>query len=72
MITGDYVNGGFHGFVRNPDSSLGTFDPPGSVETHAVAINPSGAITGGYIDAKYLGHGFIRIPPSHWGSESQR
>jgi hypothetical protein len=37
-----------------------TFDPPGSVATSSGAINPAGAIAGGYIDASNVGHGFLR------------
>jgi hypothetical protein len=37
-----------------------TFDPPGSVLTEAIAINNSGTITGAYLDANNLAHGFVR------------
>jgi hypothetical protein len=39
-----------------------TFDPPGSASTFPRAINPAGAITGDYIDANYVFHGFLRAP----------
>ena len=39
-----------------------TFDPPGSVATFAYAISPAGAITGFYIDASGVQHGFLRTP----------
>jgi hypothetical protein len=37
-----------------------TFDVPGAVETTPSGINPGGAIAGGYLDASFLGHGFVR------------
>ena len=39
-----------------------TFDPPGSVTTLSFAINPAGAITGAFIDASGVLHGFLRAP----------
>ena len=39
-----------------------TFDFPGSVLTWPASINPAGAITGYYIDASYMSHGFLRAP----------
>jgi hypothetical protein len=39
-----------------------TFDPPGSASTFPRAINPAGAITGDYVDANYVFHGFLRAP----------
>jgi hypothetical protein len=38
------------------------FDPPGSILTEAFDINPEGAITGGYLDASSVVHGFLRDP----------
>jgi hypothetical protein len=35
---------------------------PGSVETVAVSINPSGEITGSYLDTTGVEHGFLRAP----------
>ena len=37
-----------------------TFDPPGSILTEALDINPAGAITGAYADASNVNHGFLR------------
>jgi hypothetical protein len=37
-----------------------TFDPTGSVETTPYSINTSGAITGYYLDASNVYHGFVR------------
>src|SRR6516164_8883045 len=39
-----------------------TFDPPGSILTEALDINPAGAITGAYADASNVNHGFLRAP----------
>src|SRR5947209_2223191 len=68
-ITGYYAdaNSVFHGFLRAPDGSLTTFDAPGAGAgadlrqgTFPKSINPTGAITGYYIDARNLIHGFLR------------
>ena len=68
-ITGYYldVNGVFHGFLRAPNGSVTTFDAPGAGAgadlrqgTFPKSINPTGAITGYYIDARNLIHGFLR------------
>jgi hypothetical protein len=49
-----------HGFLRDPDGTISTFDPPGSTFTFAAAINPSGVTTGAFIDAGGVVHGFVR------------
>jgi hypothetical protein len=49
-----------HGFLRAPDGTITTFDSPGSTFTFAAAINPGGVITGGFIDASCVVHGFVR------------
>ena len=71
-ITGEYIDANFvsHGFLRRPDGSITTFDAPGvgpgggpNLEgTHAFSINPAGAITGSYDDAKNVSHAFLREP----------
>ncbi len=66
-IAGYYFDANFlyHGFLRAPDGTITTFDPPGSngLFTHALGgINPGGAITGSYFDANFLFHGFVRAP----------
>ena len=40
--------------------TITTFDPPGSIATLPYSINQKGAITGYYIDARYINHGFVR------------
>src|SRR5436309_1119905 len=71
VITGYYLDasGAFHGFLRAPDGSVTTFDAPGAGAgtdlrqgTFPKSINPSGAITGYYIDAGNVIHGFLRAP----------
>ena len=51
------------------DARLITFDAPGAgtsagqgTETLVGAISPSGAVTGPYIDANNVFHGFLRTP----------
>jgi hypothetical protein len=40
-----------------------TFDVPGAdLGTAPYGINPAGAVTGSYIDANYVAHGFVRAP----------
>ena len=56
-----------HGYVRAPKGEITTIDVPGAGAgagqgTFAVSINPAGAITGYYVDANNVGHGFLRIP----------
>jgi hypothetical protein len=51
-------------FLRARDGTFATFDFPGTTSTAPQAINPAGAITGYYGDAKgkrnYIGRGFLR------------
>jgi len=70
-VTGGYVTGDnvTHGLVRAPDGRITTFDVPGagtdgsqSQGTYAEAINDWGAVTGQYIDANDVQHGFVRAP----------
>jgi len=56
-----------HGFVRALDGTITTFDVPGAETgpfqgTIPLANNPAGAITGYYIDASNVTHGFLRTP----------
>ena len=70
-IAGSYldINEVYHGFERNPEGNFTTFDAPGADTnpgdyngTYPSAINLFGAITGYYIDASNVYHGFIRTP----------
>lgn len=60
-ITGSYwdSNNMQHGFLRTPDGSFVTVDPPGSAGTQPESINDSGAITGYYLDTNNVYHGFL-------------
>jgi hypothetical protein len=48
-----------HGFVRAPDGTIATADPPASQNTHVFNINRAGPIAGYYFDSQGW-HGFIR------------
>jgi hypothetical protein len=70
-ITGYYIdaNNVFHGFVRNPSGKVTSFDAPGANTaassysgTFPVNINDEGAITGYYLDANNVNHGFLLLP----------
>jgi hypothetical protein len=59
----------FHGFLRDRDGNFTTFDAPGAGNatdsyqgTLPTANNPSGKITGSYVDSGNLQHGFLRTP----------
>jgi hypothetical protein len=69
VIAGNYYGcGAEHGFVRDRDGKIITFDPPGSTYTMPTSINDAGAITGWYVDASSVTHGFLRSP----GPKSRR
>ena len=61
-----------HGFLRGPDGKFTTFDAPGAGTASyqgtgcfsdcPVSLNDWGAITGIYIDANYVSHGYLRSP----------
>jgi hypothetical protein len=69
VITGSF-NDGFavkHGFLRESDGRVTSFDVPGAGTgfnqgTVPLGISPAGLIMGLYIDAKYRPHGFLFIP----------
>jgi hypothetical protein len=70
-ITGYYydANSVAHGFLRTPDGTLTTFDAPGADTTAGsyngtfpYSVNDWGVITGYYIDANNVSHGFLRLP----------
>lgn len=71
VITGYYLDasGVYHGFVYSRGGKFTAFDAPGA-DTNAgdfngtfpTNINLSGAVTGSYIDANNVYHGFIRKP----------
>jgi hypothetical protein len=61
-----------HGFLRSRDGKFTTFDAPGAgtailqgtgcFADCPVGLNHWGAITGSYIDANYVQHGYLRSP----------
>ncbi len=61
VITGSYADSNYvqHGFLRTPEGTFVTVDPPGSVGTQPESINDSGAIAGYYLDATNVYHGFL-------------
>jgi hypothetical protein len=74
-ITGVYFNarGVGHGFLRTPDGKVSSLDAPGAAHvtpqppwywmgTLPVSINDDGMITGFYIDANNVSHGFVLFP----------
>ena len=70
-ITGDYLDasGVYHGFLRVPEGSFTSFEAPGADTTPGdfngtfpANINLLGAITGDYLDASEVSHGFLRSP----------
>jgi len=64
-IVGGYVarNGSVHAFLRSPNGSFTTVDPPGAALAFAWSISPGGAITGVFgRSASDSYHGFLRNP----------
>jgi hypothetical protein len=70
-ITGIYLdaNNVYHGFLRTPAATLTTFDAPGADKTagslHGTfpySVNNAGIISGYYLDANNVSHGFVRFP----------
>ena len=66
FLDGNYV---FHGYVRSPQGTFVTFDAPGAsltpggfAGTVPDCINDLGVVSGFYIDANNVQHGFLRIP----------
>ncbi|MGO8967758.1 MAG: hypothetical protein ACLQGN_30250 [Mycobacterium sp.] len=70
-ITSSYLDANivYHGFLRSPEGTFIAFDAPGADTTPGdgngtfpYSINDQGAITGYYIDAKNVNHGFLLLP----------
>jgi len=51
---------GEHGFLRQPDGTLATFDVPGAQNTVPAGISAAGVITGSYYPPKHGAGGFVR------------
>ncbi|MGO9766906.1 MAG: hypothetical protein ACLPM8_14795 [Myxococcaceae bacterium] len=64
VIAGQWVDEGgtAHGYLRAPNGTFTSFDPPESIDTLVQSINLEGATTGYYYDASFNQHGFIRTP----------
>jgi len=76
-VTGHYLDANtlYHGFLRTPGGEFITLDAPGmgtsvgfrfgafanSINS-SININNRGTITGNYIDANHVSHGFLRNP----------
>jgi uncharacterized membrane protein len=70
-ITSSYLdaNNVYHGFLRSPEGTFTTFEAPGADTTpndfngtFPYSINDQGVITGYYIDAHNVNHGFLVLP----------
>jgi hypothetical protein len=73
-IAGTYTDSNkvFHGFLRSPEGEFTKIDAPGAgtgvgqgtgcFSYCSVGLNASGMITGSYIDASNVFHGFLRSP----------
>jgi hypothetical protein len=73
-IAGIYIdmNYVFHGFLRSPEGQFRKFDVPGAgtdsyqgtgcFSDCPTSLNDWGTITGSYVDANYVQHGFLRGP----------
>ena len=68
-IAGTYIDASSvsHGYLRSPDGTITSFDPPGSQYTGCgadcpVSLNDWGAITGIYFDASGVYHGYLGSP----------
>ena len=61
-IAGSYLDasGDRHGFVRDEEGNITSFDPTGSMITLPESINPVGEIAGHLFGADNLFHGFVR------------
>jgi hypothetical protein len=70
MVTGFYYdsNSETHGFIRTSDGTIASFDPKGSRNTTATAINGKGVITGYYVDSNGATRGFTRSPTGRIGT----
>jgi hypothetical protein len=64
--SGQYLdpNSVSHGFVRNADGTIVTFDAPGAGTggTNAFSMSPSGVAMGWFLDSNFTFHGFLHKP----------
>jgi hypothetical protein len=75
-VAGNYNAGGgsapdlFRGFIRDASGAITTFEAPGAgtgpgqgtFTAIATALNSEGAVTGNYLDASNVYHGYVRVP----------
>jgi hypothetical protein len=73
-VAGIYIDASSvqHSYVRRPDGTFTTFDAPGAGTSSyqgtgcpsdcPTSLNDFGAITGSFIDANYVQHGYLRSP----------
>ena len=66
-VTGAYINSNntLHGYVRDPDGTITSIDPPGAGNgpgqgTDTDGLNFAGIISGVYVDSNNVLHGFVR------------
>lgn len=61
-ISGYILNaaGEIHGYLRDPDGHLTTYDPPGFPQSEPASINAFGVVTGIAFDANGMEHGYVR------------
>ncbi len=59
-VTGVWYLNGAHGFVRQTDGTIETFDVAGAQNTYPTSINKKGEVTGYYNLADKSAHGFLR------------
>jgi len=66
-IVGIYqdANHVFHGFLRDRDGAITSFDPPGSIATVITGMNEKGKTIGNYAEGYYQ-HGFLRSPDGNY------
>lgn len=73
-VVGTYVdaNNVSHGFLRDPEGKVLSFQAPGAnttlYGTMAQSINNAGAVTGAYYDDNGIAHGFVRSPAGEFTS----
>ncbi len=78
VIAGDYVDASnlSHGYLRNSEGDIISFDAPGAgtgagqgtMTGFVDCINPQGAMTGYFVDANNVVHGYVRAPDGNIAS----
>jgi hypothetical protein len=71
-IAGYYLDASnvYHSYVRASNGAITTFDTPGAgtgpgqgtITALVTGLNPAGAVTGPYLDASNVNHGYVRAP----------